>query len=45
MEPFQGDRREHAIVYLCELHNKFNADLGKPLSDCDTVLEDWKILA
>ena len=37
VEPFSGDSKEHLMKYLCELHNRVNRRLNKPMHDCDKV--------
>ena len=39
--PVKCSGRVELAQYLCDLHNKVNANLNKPIFDCNKVLEFW----
>ncbi len=41
IEPFAGTTKKELMIYLCDMHNKVNVRLGKPIHDCSKVKEEW----
>lgn len=41
LTPFSGNKKEELMVYLCQMHNKVNERLGKPIHDCSKVKQEW----
>jgi FAD-linked sulfhydryl oxidase len=39
--PIKNKSREEFVYYLCDLHNKVNNRLGKPIYDCKKSFEIW----
>jgi hypothetical protein len=39
--PIKHNSREEFAYYLCDLHNKVNVRLGKPVHDCKKTFDIW----
>lgn len=39
--PIKAGSRHDLVFYLCDLHNKVNKRLNKPIFDCDKAFDVW----
>ena len=39
--PIKNNSREELVYYLCDLHNKVNSRLKKPIFDCKKAFNFW----
>jgi hypothetical protein len=39
--PIKNNSREELVYYLCDLHNKVNVRLNKPIFDCKKAFGFW----
>jgi hypothetical protein len=39
--PIKNKSREEFVYYICDLHNKVNVRLGKPIYDCKKTFDIW----
>ncbi len=38
---FKGNTKLQLMTYLCDIHNKVNARLGKPVHSCENIIDEW----
>ncbi len=39
--PIKNGSRKEIVLYLCDLHNKVNQRLNKPIFDCQKAFDFW----
>lgn len=39
--PIKNGSRKEIVLYLCDLHNKVNQRLSKPIFDCQKAFDFW----
>lgn len=38
---FKGTKKSELMTYMCDMHNRVNKRLGKPIHSCKNVTEEW----
>jgi FAD-linked sulfhydryl oxidase len=39
--PIKHSNREELVLYLCDIHNKVNERLNKPVFNCEKAFDFW----
>jgi len=41
IQPFSGSTKDELMMHLCEMHNRVNVRLDKPVHNCTNVKKEW----